>query len=166
MTAATVPSTTCRTAVAADLGAIVALLADDRFGAARNPRLDAAMAAYQSAFADILADPNNGYVVMERADETGARIVGCYQLTFIRGLSYTGGLRGQIESVRIGSDLRGQGLGYRMMEDAVARCRARGAVLVQLTTDVRREHTRRFYERLGFQASHHGMKLWLTADRT
>lgn len=162
MSAPTATDLVFRDAVADDLGAIVALLADDVFGAARNPRLDAAMPAYQRAFDEILRDPDNGYVVAV----DGGRILGCYQLTFIRGLSYTGGLRGQIESVRIAAALRGQGLGHRMMADAVARCRARGAVLVQLTTDVRREHTRRFYERLGFQATHHGMKLWLSENRT
>ena len=63
--------------------------------------------------------------------------------------------------MRVASDLRGGGLGSAMMRDAIARAKARGAFLAQLTTDVRREHTRRFYERLGFTASHHGMKLFL-----
>lgn len=146
-----------REAIAADLPAIVGLLNDDQFGKARNPEFDKEVARYQAAFDDILADPNNGYIVAEQ----GGRIIGCYQLTFIRGLSYTGGARAQIESVRIASDLRGSGLGSAMMRDAIERANARGCVLVQLTTDVRREHTKRFYERLGFAASHHGMKLWL-----
>lgn len=148
---------TFREAVRTDLPAIVALLADDTFGKARNPAFDAEMARYERAFDDILADGNNGYIVAEQ----DGKIIGCYQLTFIRGLSYTGGARAQIESVRIASDLRGSGLGSAMMRDAIERAEARGCVLVQLTTDVRREHTRRFYERLGFAASHHGMKLWL-----
>lgn len=147
----------CREAVRADLPAIIGLLNDDRFGQARNPVFDQEAARYEAAFDDILADPNNGYIVSER----DGRLIGCYQLTFIRGLSYTGGTRAQIESVRIASDLRGSGLGSAMMRDAIERARARGCVLVQLTTDVRREHTRRFYERLGFAASHYGMKLWL-----
>jgi ribosomal protein S18 acetylase RimI-like enzyme len=140
-----------------DLPGIVALLRDDELGAKRNPAHDLAIDAYVAAWAEILADPNNGYVVAER----DGCLVGCYQLTFVRGLSHTGGLRAQIESVRIASNLRGGGLGSVMMRDAVARARARGAFLVQLTTDVRREHTRHFYERLGFVASHHGMKLFL-----
>jgi GNAT superfamily N-acetyltransferase len=147
----------CRDAEAADLSAIVALLNDDAFGQARNPLFEAEAPRYRAAFDAILADPNNGYVVAE----LGGRTVGCYQLTFIRGLSYTGGERAEIESVRIASDLRGQGLGSVMMQDAIERARARNCVLVQLTTDMRREQTRRFYERLGFAASHHGMKLWL-----
>ena len=150
----------CREAVESDLPDIVGLLNDDPFGQARNPLFETQAAAYAVAFQDILSDPNNAYIVAELA----GRIVGCYQLTFIRGLSYVGGLRAQIESVRIASDLRGSGLGSALMRDAIARARARGCVLGQLTTDVRREHTRRFYERLGFAATHHGMKLWLRDD--
>ena len=146
-----------RNAIAADLAGIVALLRDDALGATRNPALDTAAEAYAAAWTAIQADPNNGYIVAER----DGHLIGCYQLTFIRGLSHTGGLRAQIESVRIASDLRGSGLGSMMMRDAVTRAKARGAFLVQLTTDVRRAHTRRFYERLGFTASHHGMKLFL-----
>lgn len=146
-----------REALDTDLAGIVALLRDDALGAMRNPLLDDATSAYAVAWSEIHADPNNGYIVAER----DGRLVGCYQLTFIRGLSHSGGLRAQIESVRIASDLRGSGLGTQMMRDAVARAKARGAFLVQLTTDIRRAHTRRFYERLGFTASHHGMKLFL-----
>ena len=146
-----------RQALDADLAGLVALLRDDSLGATRNPSLGDAAAAYSAAWADIQADPNNGYFV---AEHTG-RLIGCYQLTFIRGLSHAGGMRAQIESVRIASDLRGGGLGTVMMQDAIARAKSRGAFLVQLTTDARREHTRHFYERLGFVASHHGMKLFL-----
>ncbi len=148
---------TFREANAEDLAQIIALLRDDVFGAARNPEHEAASPAYDSAWAEILADPNNSYIVADQ----GGIIVGCYQLTFIRGLSHAGGLRGQIESVRIAADRRGGGLGSAMMQDAIERARQRGARLVQLTTDTRRAHTRRFYERLGFVASHHGMKLAL-----
>jgi ribosomal protein S18 acetylase RimI-like enzyme len=143
-----------REAAAGDLEGIVALLRDDVLGATRNLAHTAAATLYDVAWAEILADANNDYVVAEQGGEP----VGCYQLTFIRGLSHTGGLRAQIESVRIASRLRGGGLGSAMMEDAIERARKRGAFLVQLTTDVRRQQTRRFYERLGFTASHTGMK--------
>jgi ribosomal protein S18 acetylase RimI-like enzyme len=165
----TAPTITLRVANADDLAVIIALLHDDPFGATRNPHFADADVAYRAAFDAIQADPNNDYIVAEEAEplatdpgrKTRARLIGCYQLTFIRGLSYSGGQRAQIESVRIAADLRGQGLGHAMMQDAIERARARGCTLVQLTTDIRREHTRRFYERLGFVASHHGMKLWL-----
>lgn len=149
------PDLAIREATAADLPEIVALLNDDDLGRARNPLFEAAQQAYEAAFDAIKADPDNGYVVAVEDD----RIVGCYQLTYIRGLSFTGGLRAQIESVRVAAPRRGQGLGALMMRDALARAKARGAFMVQLTTDTRRQHTRRFYERLGFVASHHGMKL-------
>ncbi len=149
------PEVRFRAANASDLSAIVSLLRDDMLGAGRDPELDAARGAYEAAWAEILADANNGFVVAARQ----AALLGCYQLTFIRGLSHEGGLRAQIESVRIASHVHGGGLGTAMMRDAISRARARGATLVQLTTDTRREHARRFYERLGFEASHHGMKL-------
>ena len=154
---AVMQETIFREAVDADLSGIVGLLRDDALGVTRNPAMDVATSAYAAAWAHIQADQNNGYVVAE----CGGRLIGCYQLTFIRGLSHTGGLRAQIESVRVASDLRGCGLGSQMMRDAIARATSRGAFLVQLTTDMRREQTRRFYERLGFSASHTGMKLFL-----
>ncbi len=148
---------TFRSARSDDLPAIVALLADDALGRTRNPLFDVDPHAYRSAFRAIADSPDNDIIVAEQA----GRIVGCFQLTFIRGLSYAGGERAQIESVRVASDLRGQNLGTRMMQHAIALARQRGCVLVQLTTDARREHTRRFYERLGFSATHHGMKMRL-----
>jgi GNAT superfamily N-acetyltransferase len=146
-----------RPALEPDLPAIIALLNDDVFGQTRNPLFEAERETYLAAFRAMSADPNNFQIVAVQ----GARVVGCYQLTFIRGLSFSGAERAQIESVRIASDLRGTGLGTAMMQDAIARARARDVVLVQLTTDIRRDDTRRFYERLGFAASHHGMKLRL-----
>ncbi len=140
-----------RAATVADVPAIVALLADDVLGAARERPGDP---AYDAAFAAIEADPNQ---VMAVAD-CGGRIVGCLQLTFIPGISHRGAWRGQVESVRIGADQRGSGLGRRMMEWAMDQCRARGCRMVQLTTDKSRADARRFYESLGFVASHEGMK--------
>ena len=148
---------TCRMAERRDLAGIIDLMADDMFGKARNPKYDAARAAYDAAFADMDGNADNTMIVAER----GGRLIGCYQLTFIRGLSHSGALRAQVESVRVASDLRGQGLGGKLMGDAIARARGRGANILQLTTDIRRPQTRSFYERLGFIASHHGMKLAL-----
>lgn len=140
-----------RAATVADVPAIVALLADDVLGAARERPGDP---AYDAAFAAIDADPNQVMAVADR----GGRIVGCLQLTFIPGISHRGAWRGQVESVRIGADQRGSGLGRRMMEWAMDQCRARGCRMVQLTTDKSRADARRFYESLGFVASHEGMK--------
>lgn len=140
-----------RRATAADLDAIVALLADDMLGATREKPGDP---VYAAAFAAIEADPNQFLAVVEEA----GRIVGCLQLSFIPGLSRRGMWRGQIESVRIAASQRGAGLGRRMFEWAIETCRARGCGLVQLTTDKARPDARRFYESLGFTASHEGMK--------
>jgi GNAT superfamily N-acetyltransferase len=147
---------TFRRASAQDVPAIVALLADDPLGAAREAPGDP---AYAAAFAAIAADPNQMLAV---ADQDG-RIVGCLQLSFIPGLARGGAKRGQIESVRIAADQRGSGLGRRMFDWAIAQCRARGCRLVQLTTDKARPEARRFYEAIGFTASHEGMKITLQA---
>jgi GNAT superfamily N-acetyltransferase len=147
----------CRPAERSDLEAIIALLADDVLGQARNPLYANARADYDTAFAEMLGNPDNTVIVAL----IDGHIVGSYQLTFIRGLSHRGALRAQIESVRVGSTLRGQGLGSALMRDAISRARSRGANLLQLTTDIRRPQTRAFYERLGFATSHHGMKLVL-----
>lgn len=141
----------------ADLPDIIHLLGDDMLGQARNPAYSDSTAEYDKAFTEIVGNANNTFIVAIRGDD----IVGCYQLTFTRGLSHRGALRGQIESVRVASVVRGRGLGSAMMRDAIDRARDRGANILQLTTDVRRPHSRRFYERLGFVTSHHGMKLAL-----
>lgn len=143
-----------RRATAGDLPAIVALLADDMLGASREVPGDP---AYDAAFTAIAADANQFLAVVEE----GGRIVGCLQLSFIPGLSRRGMWRGQIESVRIAASHRGAGLGRRMFAWAIEECRARGCGLVQLTTDKARPDARRFYESLGFVASHEGMKLAL-----
>lgn len=146
-----------RPAEAGDLPAIVALLADDPLGARRERLADPLPESYTAAFAEIEADPRNELVVAER---DGA-VVGCLQLTFIPGLSRQGAERAQIESVRVARSERGQGLGRVLFEWAIARARARGCHLVQLTTDKSRPEALKFYESLGFAASHEGMKLAL-----
>jgi GNAT superfamily N-acetyltransferase len=151
------PDIAIRRATAADLPAIVAMLADDPLGATReDPSLPLAP-GYLAAFAAIGADPNQFLAVAER---DGA-VIGTMQLSFLPGLSHKGAWRGQIEAVRVAAPARGSGLGQRMIEWAIAQCRARGCKLVQLTTDKSRKDAHRFYDRLGFRASHEGYKLTL-----
>lgn len=138
-----------------DLPAIVALLADDALGSTREDASSPPSRRYVEAFAAIERDANQMMVVVEAA---GA-VVGCLQLGFIPGLSRLGAWRGQIESVRIASTLTGSGLGRAMFEWAIAQSRERGCDLVQLTTDKARPDALRFYESLGFKATHEGMKL-------
>ncbi|WBB70223.1 GNAT family N-acetyltransferase [Micromonospora sp. WMMD812] len=142
-----------REAVRADLPTVIALLADDVLGKARDfTEVDA---AYEKAFADITADPRNQLIV---ADEEG-ELVGCLQITYIPGLGRHGAERSLVESVRVRSDRRGQGLGRLMMTWAIDQAKQRGCALVQLTTDKSRHDAHRFYLNLGFVASHEGMKL-------
>jgi len=136
-----------------DVPAIVALLADDVLGQARED--DAELGPYLAGFERVDADPAHLLVVAEREGE----VVGTLQLTELPGLSHRGASRAQVEAVRVASDLRGQGLGRALVLWAVEESRARGCAVVQLTTNKERTAAHRFYERLGFVASHEGMKL-------
>jgi GNAT superfamily N-acetyltransferase len=147
-----------RRARSADVPALVALLAADQLGAARDGMRDNSdLAAYSAAFQAIDADPAHILVAAESAGE----IVGTLQLSFLPGLARRGALRAQIEAVRVAEAARGGGLGAAMMSWAIDEARRRGCVLVQLTTDKSRTGAHRFYQRLGFVASHEGMKLAL-----
>ena len=147
-----------RRARESDLPAIIAMLADDALGSGREAISDPIDERYTAAFTAIDADQNQLLAV---AVDDRDHPVGCLQLTFIPGLSRTGMWRGQIESVRIAATERGSGLGTRIIEWAIEVCRERGCKLVQLTSDKSRSDSIRFYEKLGFTASHEGMKLSL-----
>ncbi|MEU3300895.1 GNAT family N-acetyltransferase [Streptomyces sp. NPDC006678] len=141
-----------RPASPADIPAIVAMLADDPLGTRRESPDD--LTPYTAAFDRLAEDPNQHLVVAERE----GRIVGTLQLTVIPGLSRRGATRAVIEGVRIHADERGGGLGGRLIEWAVDESRRRDCQVVQLTSDVSRTDAHRFYERLGFEASHVGFK--------
>ena len=146
-----------RPATRDDLGAIIRLLADDPLGRLRESPGETVSASYLTAFEAISRDPNQLLVVAEDNGE----IIGTLQLTYIPGLSRGGAWRGQIEAVRIASGRRGAGLGEVMIGWAIEKCRAAGCRMVQLTTDKQRTDAHRFYDRLGFSASHLGYKLAL-----
>jgi GNAT superfamily N-acetyltransferase len=144
-----------------DVPVIVAMLADDFLGADREPahQADGGGAdvddAYFTAFDQIESDPRNRLIVAE----SDGRVAGTLQLTLLPGLSRHGMLRAQIEGVRVAAPYRGQGLGRTMIEWAIGQAREHGCGLVQLTSDKRRHDAVRFYEPLGFTASHEGLKL-------
>ncbi|CAM5739157.1 putative protein PhnO [Streptomyces afghaniensis 772] len=142
-----------RAAVADDVPAIVAMLADDPLGAQRESPDD--LTPYLTALERLSADPNQRLVVAVRE----GRVVGTLQLTIIPGLSRRGATRSIIEGVRIHADERGSGLGTQLIEWAIDESRNLGCQLVQLTSDNTRTDAHRFYERLGFTASHTGFKL-------
>jgi GNAT superfamily N-acetyltransferase len=145
-----------RRATRADLPAIVEMLADDFLGAAREAAGDP---GYEEAFAEIDADPQQLLIVGERGDA----LVAFMQLTWIRGLAQRGARRAIVESVRVASAERRGGVGAALIGYAIEAARARGCDILQLTTDKRRADAQRFYARLGFVASHEGMKLKLAA---
>lgn len=144
-----------RRAERTDVAAIVAMLADDMLGSAREDAREPLAEGYLRAFEAIDVDPNQLLAVMTEA----GRVIGTLQLTFIAGLYRQGALRGQVEAVRVIRDRQGAGLGQKMIEWAVGQCRDRGCAIVQLTTDRSRHDAHRFYERLGFRQSHFGYKI-------
>ncbi|RAZ83126.1 GNAT family N-acetyltransferase [Mesorhizobium hawassense] len=146
-----------RRACETDVAAIVAMLADDPLGQAREDTSLPLSQAYLDAFAAIDGDPNQFLAVMADGDQ----LIGTLQITFVAGLSLRGARRGQIEAVRVAAHRRGEGLGQRLFEWAIEKCRERGCRVVQLTTNKSRTDAHRFYDRLGFKASHVGYKLEL-----
>ena len=144
-----------RAAIVDDIPAIVGMLADDPLGAQRESPDD--LTPYLTALERLAADPNQHLVVAVR----DSRVIGTLQLTIIPGLSRRGATRSIVEGVRIHADERSSGLGTRLIEWAIAESRRQGCQLVQLTSDNTRTDAHRFYERLGFTASHVGFKLQL-----
>jgi GNAT superfamily N-acetyltransferase len=139
-----------------DIPFVVKLIAEDKLGVLREKYCDPLPEAYYTAFAEIEADSNQELIVAENDNN---EIIGTLQLTFMRSISFQGGLRAQIEAVRIREDQRGGGLGQKMIEWAIQRARDKKAFMVQLTSNKQRPEAIRFYKRLGFKASHEGMKL-------
>ncbi|WP_016906114.1 GNAT family N-acetyltransferase [Streptomyces xiaopingdaonensis] len=147
---------TVRAATAEDLPSLVALLADDALGSSRE-RPDRP-APYREAFDRIAADPHQRLVVGCREHDE-KRPLGTLQLTLTPGLARQGATRGTIEAVRVAREARGGGLGRVLVRWAVDEAARQGCTLVQLTSDATREDAHRFYERLGFRATHVGYKL-------
>ncbi|MFE6229099.1 MULTISPECIES: GNAT family N-acetyltransferase [unclassified Streptomyces] len=145
-----------RPATRAELPAVLALLAEEE--RVVDPAAVRVTEAYERAFAAIEADPRNEMLVLAADD---GLVLGCLQATYIPGLGKGGAERALIEAVRIRADLRGTGLGRRLMELAADRARARGCALVQLTSNKERAAAHRFYASLGYARSHEGFKLAL-----
>ena len=146
-----------RKATKNDVPFIVKMLANDKLGKLRENYMEPFPKSYYDAFELINKDPNQELIVVEKDND--AEIAGTFQLTFIPYLSYQGKLRAQIENVFVREDLTGQGIGKKMFVWAIERARERNAHLLQLTSDKQRPRAIKFYEDLGFIASHEGMKL-------
>ena len=149
------PELRFRSATRADVPSIVRMLADDDLGSQRERYGDPLPEGYYSAFELINRDPNHELIVAERNGE----VIGTLHLMFLPSLSFQGGLRAQIESVRVDRRYQNEGFGSQMMKWTLERAKQRGAHVVQLTTHKSRLDAHRFYERLGFRGSHLGMKL-------
>ncbi len=145
-----------RKAVKQDVPFIVKLLANDELGKQREDYRQPLPQTYYTAFGRVHQDSNQELMVLVSESDV---VIGTLQLSLIPYLTYQGGIRAQIEAVRIHSDYRGQGLGEKLFTWAINRAKERGAHLVQLTTDKQRPEAVSFYKKLGFQATHEGMKL-------
>jgi len=145
-----------REATKNDLLQIVEMITDDELGKTRENYQIPLPVEYLNAFEKINSDENQELIVVENED---LEIIGTLQLSFIQYLTYRGGIRAQIEAVRIRNDKRGLGIGKIMFEWAINRAKARKAHLLQLTTDKKRPKAIKFYEKLGFKQSHEGMKM-------
>jgi GNAT superfamily N-acetyltransferase len=148
---------TFRHAVKEDISELVKLLADDHLGSKREDLSTPINQRYLSAFESIARDPNNELMVVENAGD----LVGMLQLTFIPYLTHIGSSRCLIEGVRISKHYRGQGLGTDFINWSITRAKDRSCSMVQLTSDKQRPDALRFYESLGFKATHEGFKLKL-----
>ena len=144
-----------RKATKKDVSAIVEMIADDELGKRRESYKSPLPNEYLNAFKNINDDKNQELIVVENEN---LEIIGTLQLSFIQYLTYQGGIRAQIEAVRIKKKQRGHGIGKAMFEWAIERAKERNAHLIQLTTDKKRPKAIKFYEDLGFKASHEGMK--------
>ena len=147
---------TIRKAETKDVVPIVEMLSNDKLGALREDFQIPLPGSYVEAFQNILNDPNQELMVLQH---DSGQIIGTLQLSLIQYLTYQGGIRAQIEAVRVHEDFRGKGIGQQLFEWAIQRAKEKGAHVVQLTTDKKRPKALKFYEKLGFKASHEGMKL-------
>lgn len=148
---------TFRLATIDDLPEIISMLADDVYGSARENNASIVSEKYLNAFKKIQADPNQELTVAE----INGNKVATFQLTYIQYLNFEGAIRAQIEAVRTHSKYRGQGIGTQVLTYAIHRAKEKGCHLIQLTSDKRRLEAIKFYEKLGFRASHEGFKLKL-----
>ena len=139
-----------------DVAKIVEMIADDELGKTRENFKKPLPEEYMTAFENINSDRNQELIIVENMD---GEVIGTLQLSFIQYLTYQGGIRAQIEAVRIRKDMRGKGVGKQMFEWAINRAKERNAHLLQLTTDKKRPQAIKFYTDLGFKATHEGMKM-------
>ena len=150
-----------RKAIKKDLPSIIKMLVDDQLGSTREDPSESINPQYENAFEIIDNDSNNELIVMESLDgESSSNIIGILQLTYIPYLTYKGSWRCLIEGVRIHEGYRGQGLGTELFKWAIQRAKEKNCNIVQLTSNKQRSEALRFYENLGFKASHEGFKLF------
>ena len=150
-----------RKATLNDLPSIIALLADDELGNTREQSDTTIAPRYLTAFELINKDPNQFLMVVTNEAQT---VIGTCHLTLMPSLTFTGSTRFQIEAVRIAASCRGQKIGEWMIKEVIALGKTHGATIIQLTTNIKRPKAKSFYEKVGFESTHIGMKLYLDRE--
>lgn len=140
-----------------DLRVIITLLLEDELGKDRKHLSTIIEQSYLDAFHRIDNDPNHYLMVVcvERL------ILGTCHLTIMPSLTFSGATRMQIEAVRVSLKHRRQGIGEWMIRAAIDYAKSNGATIIQLTTNNKRTRAQEFYERLGFEPTHVGMKYYI-----
>jgi len=149
-----------RSAEENDLPQIVALFMEDELGAMRESLSDPLLPSYHKVFQAITADKNQALLVVDYNRE----LIGICHLTFMPSLSFKGSWRLNLENIHIAKSFQNQGIGTWMLQKAIALGKEKGCRFIQLTTNKKRFRAKAFYEKLGFIATHEGMKLCLDED--
>jgi N-acetylglutamate synthase-like GNAT family acetyltransferase len=144
-----------RKAAKSDLSRIIELLASDDLGKLREKTDALSMQKYAAAFTKISADENNFLAVVEKDKE----IIATCHLTIMHSLTRLASNRLNIEAVRVAEEYTGQKIGNWMFGQIIEFAKNHDIQIIQLTTDKRRKRAQNFYAKLGFTASHEGMKL-------
>lgn len=148
---------TLRAAAEKDLSAIVRLFIEDELGVTRERLANPLPQSYFEAFEEIVIDKNQLLLVVE---ESG-NVIGVCHLTVMASLSFQGSRRLNLENIHVDKRFQGQGIGTWMIQQAIDLGREKGCKIIQLTTNKKRSRAMSFYKKLGFVASHEGMKLCL-----
>ena len=147
-----------RKATKEDLPAIIEMIANDALGQLRERFEDPLPKEYYSAFERINTDKNQELIVIENSE---GEVVATFQLSFLQYLTYVGGIRCLVENVHVREDQTGKGIGKQMFQWIIERAKEKNVHLIQLTSNKLRPNAIRFYEGLGFKATHEGFKLHL-----
>jgi GNAT superfamily N-acetyltransferase len=151
------PRFTIRRATEADLPRIVELLSQLSLDDDRDSPAEPLPESYRAAFRQIEADPRQQLLVAEAE----GRVVATGTLGIVPNLSYRGRPWAFVEGLVVDSSARGKGYGEGLLRYAIEEARHAGCYKVSLTSNKRRTEAHRFYQKMGFAATHEGFRVLL-----